>query len=224
MKTLSSSIEILFFLFIGFEVGNAVLGVDISSATCQTITLSDWQCLIRNGYTFAIIETFDGGYQMNNNIAQCVGNAWRAGMKHVDVYAFLCPNCNGNTPASSAVNRIISTLKSEGVQYGMFWFDIEQCAGCWNGLSANAQFVQEAVYAATNAGVIAGVYSNRNEWNQTVGTYSGLSHYPLWYALWDNKASFNDPSAWNFGGWSNPAIKQYNDRGPCSDVDVDYYP
>jgi hypothetical protein len=27
-----------------------------------------------------------------------------------------------------------------------------------------------------------------------------------------------------FSGWTSPAIKQYNDQGPCTGVDVNYYP
>ena len=54
-------------------------------------------------------------------------------MAHVDVYAFMCPNCRGNNPGSEAVDRIVQGL--QGITYGQLWFDIEQCDGCWNDLS-----------------------------------------------------------------------------------------
>jgi hypothetical protein len=34
--------------------------------------------------------------------------------------------------------------------------------------------------------------------------------------------NFND-GLYRFGGWTHPAIKQYNDHGPCFDVDVNWY-
>ena len=30
--------------------------------------------------------------------------------------------------------------------------------------------------------------------------------------------------AYNYGGWTSPAMKQYIDNGPCFDVDSDWYP
>jgi hypothetical protein len=59
--------------------------------------------------------------------------------------------------------------------------------------------------------------------------------YPLWYADWDGEQSFSD-GAYHFGGslsplgcthqlagWSSPAMKQYADSGPCTNVDVSWY-
>eukprot|EP01121_Diplochlamys_sp_Union-15-3_P006484 TRINITY_DN1697_c0_g1_i1.p1 TRINITY_DN1697_c0_g1~~TRINITY_DN1697_c0_g1_i1.p1 ORF type:complete len:222 (+),score=39.59 TRINITY_DN1697_c0_g1_i1:56-721(+) len=203
----------------------ATLGVDMSQAQCASATLSDWQCIVKSGYTFAIIEAWDGGYGQNPNIASCVANAWAAGMNHVDVYVFICPNCGGNNPASSAISGLISSLSSQGVNYGMMWFDIEQCSGCWNDAASNVAFIQDGVNAAVNAGVHIGMYSSEYEWSQTVGGSTAFNSYPLWYAHYDNNPSFSDSGAYQFGGWSRPAIKQYYDQGPCGvSVDVDYYP
>lgn len=70
---------------------------------------------------------------MNTDIGKCVDNAWHgrfsfmnrfdyvAGMAHVDVYAFMCPNCDGNYPASSAIDTIVNYLHGHNVQYGMLW-------------------------------------------------------------------------------------------------------
>eukprot|EP01102_Stenamoeba_stenopodia_P022969 TRINITY_DN9769_c0_g1_i1.p1 TRINITY_DN9769_c0_g1~~TRINITY_DN9769_c0_g1_i1.p1 ORF type:complete len:240 (-),score=52.70 TRINITY_DN9769_c0_g1_i1:95-772(-) len=202
------------------------LGVDMSLAQCHTATKSDWECLVKEGYTFAIIEAWDGGYQFDDTIAQCVADAWAAGMAHVDVYAFLCPNCDGNSPSSSAVKTLVDKLKSANVKFGMLWFDVEQCSGCWNSASDNAQFLAEAVDEADNLGVKVGIYSSEYEWGATVGSYSGLTKYPLWYAHYDDSPSFNDSPYWHFGGWTTPAIKQYWDHGPSAcavSVDVNYY-
>jgi len=59
----------------------------------------------------------------------------------------------------------------------------------------------------------------------TVGSScTGLHGYPLWYAHYDGEANWNDAWAYHFGGWTVPAIKQFNDHGPCCDVDVNWYP
>lgn len=72
-------------------------------------------------------------------------------------------------------------------------------------------------------GVHVGVYASDYEWGITVGSScTGLSGYPLWYAHYDGSASFSDFVG--FGGWSKPAIKQFNDHGPCVDVDVNWHP
>jgi hypothetical protein len=55
-----------------------------------------------------------------------VADAWNAGLAHVDVYAFMCPNCAGNNPPSSAVSSIVNYLSSHGVRYGQLWFDVER--------------------------------------------------------------------------------------------------
>jgi len=203
-------------------VANATYGLDVS-ASCSDI---DWNCLVGQNYTYAIIQTWEGGYQFNQNIGSCVSAAWSAGMKTVDVYAFMCPQCDGNTPPSSAIQAISSGLS--GVDYGMFWLDVEQCEGCWNDdLGSNCAFIGEAVSAAAEAGFTVGIYSSEGEWSQTVGeACTNLTSYPLWYAHYDGEANFDDSWAYEFGGWTSPTMKQYSgDATICSDdVDQDWMP
>lgn len=59
----------------------------------------------------------------------CSNEAWAAGMAHVDVYVFMCPNCDGNNPPDQIMNNIVNQLTSDGVKYGMLWMDVEQCDG-----------------------------------------------------------------------------------------------
>jgi len=202
----------------------ATLGVDISSGLCAGATPADWQCLVGQGYDFAIIQTWSGGYQWNSNIARCVKDAWNAGMKHVDVYAFMCPNCDGNSPPANAVRTIVNNLKNAGVNYGMLWFDVEQCQGCWNDYDSNCDFVQSAVNQAQSMGVHVGMYSSEGEWGQTVGTCARFTNLPLWYAHYDGQANFDDTWAYEFGGWTKPAMIQFQDSGPCMTVDSNWYP
>jgi GH25 family lysozyme M1 (1,4-beta-N-acetylmuramidase) len=69
-----------------------------------------------------------------------------------------------------------------------------------------------------------GIYTSASQWNPIMGGSTKFSKYPLWYAHYDNKASFSDFSA--FGGWTKPSIKQYvGTTGICSaSVDKNWYP
>jgi len=191
---------------------------------CTSVSFS---CLKKDGYVFAIIQTWAGGYGYNSDIKTCTDNAWNAGMDHVDVYIFMCPECQGNSDPSTVVSTVHNNLKNEKVKYGMIWFDVEQCTGCWNSdLSSNANYIKTAANEAGSLGINYGIYSSEYEWSATVGDYTGLSSRPLWYAHYNGQQNFDDTSDYTFGGWKTPAMKQYNDYGPssCGTVDVDWYP
>eukprot|EP01089_Gocevia_fonbrunei_P021168 TRINITY_DN80_c0_g2_i1.p1 TRINITY_DN80_c0_g2~~TRINITY_DN80_c0_g2_i1.p1 ORF type:complete len:224 (-),score=59.85 TRINITY_DN80_c0_g2_i1:106-777(-) len=207
-------------------LANAAYGVDISAATCSSgVTTGTWGCLKNAGVSFAIIEGWDGGYDYGTNTASCVANAWAAGLSHVDIYIFICPNCG--TSASSGVSDLINHLKSSNVRFGQLWFDIEQCSGCWNDAGSNVQFIQAAIAEAKALGVSCGIYSSEYEWSQTTGGSSAFTGLPIWYAHYDDNPNFSDWGSTGFGGWGSPAIKQYYDSGYSScglSVDIDWYP
>jgi len=204
----------------------ADLGIDISQSGAPS--QSTWDCFKKTyGDSFAIVQAWDGGYQISSHVTTAVADAWNAGLAHVDVYAFMCPNCAGNSPPNTAVSSLVNYLKSHNVKYGQMWFDVEQCTGCWGSCSDNWSFLTSAVKEAQDLGVSVGIYSSEYEWQQTVCDNTGLHTLPLWYASWDGVAGFNNPSYWSFGGWTSPAMKQYADSGDSScgySVDLDYYP
>ena len=62
---------VLFSLLVGSAL--ATYGVDFSLDTCQGgVQVSDFQCLSSNGYSFAIIEVWNGGAQFDSNIGNSV--------------------------------------------------------------------------------------------------------------------------------------------------------
>ena len=73
-------------------------------------------------------------------------------------------------------------------------------------------------------GLHLGVYTSRSQWEPIMGDWNGGSSFPLWYAHYDNNPSFSDFSP--FGGWNQPAIKQYvGDAVVCgAGVDKNWYP
>jgi len=55
-----------------------------------------------------------------------------------------------------------------------------------------------------------GVYSSEGSWGSVCGSEksASLDSLPLWYAHYDNDASYSDGSQfYGFGGWSKPAMK-----------------
>lgn len=198
----------------------ATYGVDISAALDQNTA----NCFVQQaGVSFGIVRGWCsyGGY--DSNVAGSVGALWSAGAAHVDVYMFPCPGQD----AASQVNSLVSSLSSDSVQYGMIWFDIETnpSTGCgWSDPATNCAYMQNLVDAATAAGVNYGTYASEYMWSSIMGAGCTVGgDHPLWYAHYDNNPSFGDFTP--FGGWSTPAMKQYQgDDTVCGfGVDDNFY-
>eukprot|EP01085_Mycamoeba_gemmipara_P003983 Mycagemm_TRINITY_DN10275_c0_g1::TRINITY_DN10275_c0_g1_i3::g.3983::m.3983 type:complete len:253 gc:universal TRINITY_DN10275_c0_g1_i3:36-794(+) len=217
-------VAVALFVLLLAAAASATLGVDFSKEICESIGLSQFQCLASHGYSFAVIEAWQAGGGLTTNIASNVRAAFAGGLAHCDVYIFLCPGAGGtNSNPAAVVQAVMSDLS--GVPYGMIWFDVEQQSGCWSDAGTNAQYLANMVNAAVGAGAHIGVYSSEYEWSQTVGTYSGLSAYPQWYAHYDDNPSFSDSWAYSYGGWTSPAIKQFTDQSTsCFTTDQNWYP
>eukprot|EP01113_Clastostelium_recurvatum_P031577 TRINITY_DN3952_c0_g1_i3.p1 TRINITY_DN3952_c0_g1~~TRINITY_DN3952_c0_g1_i3.p1 ORF type:complete len:272 (-),score=37.32 TRINITY_DN3952_c0_g1_i3:50-763(-) len=234
----SSSSFMLLFVLVGILFSsssssvwaqNGANGLDVSDTLCQGMTAEQWTCLRQQGdHSFAIVQAFRGGYQINQDTARCVADAWAANFSHVDIYVWMCPNCDGNVPASSAMDNLITYLQNNGVAFGMVWVDIELCdndPSCWNSLQDNIDFIQEAVQTFQKHNIAVGIYSTAWEWERVFGSdFTGFSNLPLWYANPNGNETFSDFGA--FGGWNWPAIKQYNWYGSdCgASYDADWYP
>ena len=201
--------------------GEGTVGVDVS----QSISTSTWECLETPGgqgsIEFAIPRIYRSSGSVDPNGAATISNAVAAGIKNVDGYIFPCVSCGD---AAGQVSDAVASIKGSG--YGMVWYDIENYK--WStSTSANQAFVEEMITEGLKLGVSAGIYTTYYNWESIVGLdydYPSSIGLPLWYAHYDNSASFSDYTA--FGGWSSPAIKQYiGDATSCSvGVDYNYYP
>ena len=198
-------------------VARAAVGVDIS----QAVSVSSFQCIRNAGYgSFAIPRVYQSVGRVDPNGAQTVKNAWAAGVAHVDGYIFPCPKCgNGYGQVQAAVQN----LRNAGANIGMLWLDIEG-SQYWMDQASNRNFFASMVSGGQAAGVRLGVYTSASQWNPIMGSYTGGSGFPLWYAHYDNSPSFNDFRS--FGGWSKPAMKQYvGDTTVCGvGADLTWYP
>lgn len=119
-----------------------------------------------------------------------------------------------------------------GSLYGMVWIDVETnpSSGCsWSGHDAasNCQFVTDIVNRIKSKGKTPGIYATAYMWQTIFGGRNacpGVASQQLWYAHYDGSPSFSDFGS--FGGWSKPAIKQYQgDTTLCgAGVDKNFYP
>ncbi|KJE96725.1 lysozyme [Capsaspora owczarzaki ATCC 30864] len=197
---------------------SATYGVDVSDIVSE----ADWNCLSDNGYDFAIVRAGRSTGTVDLNAAQTIINARNAGIPYVDAYIFPCYSC-GN-PADQ-IRNMVNNLRNAGASFGMIWLDIEG-SGWSSSTSANIDFIQSMAQELINLGVSFGTYTSYSQWSPITGNanINALSSRPLWYAHYDNEPSFDDFSS--FGGWSKPAIKQYDgDATACSvGVDKNWYP
>jgi hypothetical protein len=104
---------------------------------------------------------------------------------------------------------------SNGVNFGMVWIDVEinPSSGCsWTSYSwsSNCDYLNSLISAVKSHGKAVGVYTSQYEWESTMGSLgacTSAASVPLWYAHYDNWASFGDYV--KIGGWNSPAMKQF---------------
>jgi len=197
-------------------VSSATLGVDVSSL----FAVSGWQCLHDNGRDFAIIRCYCSTGNPDYNCPQSVANAWAGGMEYVDIYMFPCPSCGNARAQVQQLHDFVSDVK-----YGLMWLDIEGPEYWLGSEDANREFMNDLASSSQDifGDKLGGIYTNKNGWYSLMGEWDAWGNLPLWWAFWDESASFDNWSP--FGGWSKPAIKQYvGDGSECGiDIDMDYY-
>jgi GH25 family lysozyme M1 (1,4-beta-N-acetylmuramidase) len=151
-------------------------------------------------------------------------SAYNAGINVRDTYLFPCPTCSKS--ASTQIGELVSYLKANCASQwsGRVWLDIEGSQYWLGSSSSNQAWYKQLKDACVNSGVRCGVYSSSSQWSSIFGSSSFCygSDLPLWYAHYDNSASFSDFS--KFGCWSSPHAKQYaGDATLCSmGVDNNY--
>eukprot|EP01113_Clastostelium_recurvatum_P011213 TRINITY_DN1566_c0_g1_i1.p2 TRINITY_DN1566_c0_g1~~TRINITY_DN1566_c0_g1_i1.p2 ORF type:complete len:108 (-),score=17.85 TRINITY_DN1566_c0_g1_i1:62-385(-) len=103
----------------------------------------------------------------------------------------------------------------------MIWLDIEGPGTYWgSNQAANQNFIGALAAEGAKLGYKIGVYTSASQWSPIVGSWSGLSSLPVWYAHYDNTQNFNDFKP--FGGWSHPYAKQFADGPAVCGVGADH--
>ncbi|TMS34157.1 hypothetical protein L596_001797 [Steinernema carpocapsae] len=207
-------------LIISIHEGSCTIGLD----TIQSISLDSFKCLMQNNFKFYIGRVWMSIGDIDNTGIQNIKNARAAGVPYVDGYIFPCLRSNC-APAENQVQATVDHLRSNGANVGMLWMDIERQE--WpDDKNKNRQVIRDMVKQAENMQVKVGIYSNNNNWESIVGLdWAEMSRYPLWWANYNGKASFEGFIP--FGGWKKPAIHQYlgDKQGPCGvKLDYNWYP
>jgi len=204
-----------------------ISGLDID----LSITSTQAQCFVSSGYSFTILRGWHCGSATSDTASiTAYQNLRAAGMSHIGFYLFPC--VGGSCPsATSQVQGMANFIASNGMTADSVWLDIETpdagSACYWQGTSASKQaFYQELVSAAVAQwGSLLGVYSSYSEWQACFGSQSYVNpadtdgSLRLWYARYDNVASFADFTS--FSVWQTPYAKQYTGDGTVCGVDVD---
>jgi hypothetical protein len=187
-------------------------GVDLSDPCSAT----GFSCLKRTGYQYAVIRAWRSSGVWDPDCASNINNAISAGMNPVDVYMFPRPK---GASGSSQASQLWSKLQTTQFK-GTVWVDVEQESPYWSTQSANQQFFTDVVHTLQSLGATVGVYTSKSQWTEIMGSsFQGGKNLPLWYSHYDNTAAFSDftrSAIGPFGGWSTPAMKQYQgDQSAC---------
>ncbi|GMS90518.1 hypothetical protein PENTCL1PPCAC_12693, partial [Pristionchus entomophagus] len=211
----------LFLIALTIPCTSAIAGID----TIASITPSGFQCLRENGWIFYIGRVGKSNGAIDQTGVQNIKNAWAGGLSSVDAYLFPCHSSSCGS-AKQQVADTVHGLWNAGAEFGRLWLDVEIYN--WGpDLNENRQFLLDMVEQCEDLGVSVGIYSNNNNWQNIVGiSWDGVSSYPLWWANYNGQNNFNNFKP--FGGWSQPAIHQYQGdvKGSCSvgNVDLNWYP
>jgi|HubBroStandDraft_6_1064221.scaffolds.fasta_scaffold122643_2 GH25 family lysozyme M1 (1,4-beta-N-acetylmuramidase) len=191
-----------------------IYGADVSTP----VSVEGWQGLINErSVSFGIVRCYESGGVVDPNAPDSVKNGWAAKLSAVDVYHFPCMGVDAQTQVQQAVNA----LQTAGAQFGTYWFDVESGAG-WSttDLSSNASFLANLVAAAEALGLTVGIYTSEYDWLSVINDDS-CSSYPLWYAEYQTPPEANFDGFSSFGGWTQPAMKQFVGDESCSGVSYD---
>lgn len=211
-----------------------LLGVDTSTWEHAWPQVG-WECLYRSNISFALVEGYrskadgsnisDFGGHVVTTAPQTVCNARAAGIRDIDLYHF--PDTNIN-PAEQ-IHDTVNYFAAQNITFGKLWIDVEG-PEYWNkSCSANVAFLHGLV-AATQTALghdRVGIYASQSQWKPIMCGDKSFSAAPLWYAHWDQQATFDDwhsPGIGHFGGWASPTMKQYSgSKRVCGiNVDLDY--
>jgi len=218
----------------GFRVGDGAPATELTGFSFDsqlTLTVPNMQCIFSKiGGKGYIGRAWRSNCQFDPNINANIRTAWAAGAQFVDVYMFPKMNC-----AKSAAQQVSDMLTGLGSsKFNRVWLDVESGGG-WS--DSNKQSNLDWIIAALNAleakvgSARIGIYSSAVMWDNVLGSTVGksaaaraLAKYPMWYAQYDNNASYNRYTA--FANWQKPYMKQYQgDVKVCGfQIDVNWRP
>ena len=181
----------------------------------QAVDVSHWSgsgwsadCFVDSGITHLIAGT------QNPTITRAQLDAALAAGMTVDAYVYLYWSSSLTTQVQNALATV------EGYPITRLWLDAENSAAGYTSAQI-LQKIQEALDACGETP--CGIYTAKWWWDPATGYSTAFSDVPLWYARYDLVPDFAD---WyggisDFGGWTDPAGKQYQGSNDVCGVNVD---
>lgn len=183
----------------------ALKGVDVA----ELFNLDTFQCFVRNGAQFAVVQAFTSGGYVDNNALQNLKALKNLGLK-TDIFM---RSCRGRDPIQQ-VNTMMDSLPTN--YYDTVWIYVERntnpsCDWAAYTEQTNCAYVNSLAQAIQNRGKNVGFYSSVQDWTyafKNVNACPGMSKYPIWYQYADDIPSFSNFRS--FGGWNQPSMKRYS--------------
>eukprot|EP00211_Chloroparvula_japonica_P007554 CAMPEP_0119127324 /NCGR_PEP_ID=MMETSP1310-20130426/5923_1 /TAXON_ID=464262 /ORGANISM="Genus nov. species nov., Strain RCC2339" /LENGTH=318 /DNA_ID=CAMNT_0007117575 /DNA_START=84 /DNA_END=1037 /DNA_ORIENTATION=+ len=194
--------------------------LDISA---ELSSLDTAQCMVKSGFSRIVVRSFRSVGSIDSNACTSMTTAVQAGFSAADGYLFPCTSCGD--PAGQ-VTDTVQYLRSNCTDAwsGFLWLDIEGYGTYWGGnATVNQDFFEGLVTGCDKNGIPCGVYCSQDEWLSIMGPdYTGAadSGLPLWWVLWSGGGTYFGFVP--YGGWDQPAFKQYNGDQVVCGFDVDY--
>lgn len=190
--------------------GTGTFGIDVSVWN-GTI---DWTKVSKSGVNYAIIRcgfrgSSLGGLYEDSKFAQNISNATKAGIK-VGVYFFT--QAVTEAEAVEEASMCLSLVNGYNLAYPIF-IDVESSGGRADGLTKDQRtaIVNAFCKTITNSGYKAGVYANKN-WFENKINASSLTGYTIWLAQYASKATYSQT---RYDLW------QYSSKGSISGISGD---
>jgi hypothetical protein len=195
--------------FLGDSARGAVFAVDVSHWE-GPLAERELDCFWDSGVRHLI-----AGTQVEETTRQQLAVAVARGLT-VDAYVYLYWDRAMAAQVKEAFRR------ASGFPIGRMWLDVEENP---RGLGANAlgDLVQQALDACkaeAKGGVGCGIYTGPGFWKSYMNNTTRFAAVPLWYAWYNAKKTLDAWAGEAFGGWPQPAGKQWAEQPLCG-VGVD---
>ena len=221
-------VQVFLFILLSLRFAQGMTGIDVSTS----VTEDTWSCMGEYGYSFAIVRGYLSYGAIDPNLISTLNSAKAAGFDYRDIYMFPCRGLGASDQMIELIDYLNDNNFESQSDYNYIWLDLEsnpKTSCYWSSYSgdSNCDYVKEMISTAEDYGIKIGLYSSYYNWElifDSVTNCVDLTDYPIWYAHYDDDASFSDWDTYGFGGWDTPSMKQYvgDDTLCTAGVDKNY--
>ncbi|CAF1095564.1 unnamed protein product [Didymodactylos carnosus] len=186
--------------------------------------IGDFDCALNNyeyalnvpGYDIPIVRIHRSDGMVDSFGIQTIIDARKVGF--TQVHGYFVPRFQSGNPAKQ-VSSTITSLANKNAKIDMIWFDVESPEQWSTNPQSNINFIQSLINEAIAQNMKYGIYTQKTKWSPITDNTNVLGSVPLWYAHFDDLASFSDFRP--FGAWTKPLMKQYQGDVVDCNVEID---